>query len=93
MVFFPNQAAGDALQTVDQSRNGYLGGIIDQQMYMVLLAVKLHQLSFKVAADGSQNRTQVVQDGFGKHTTTIFCDKDQMNVKAKHTMSSGSNII
>ena len=36
---------------------------------------------------------EAVQNFFGKHTSTVFCYEDQMNMHQKNAMSSSSNVI
>ncbi len=60
---------------------------------MIVFSVEPDQLSFEIVADGSQDRAQVVQNGFCKHATAVFGDKDQVNMQIKYAVSSGSDII
>ena len=60
-------------------------------MYVVILAIEFHQFRLKVLAYGGHHLAQVVQNILGEHPTTVLGDKDQVNVKIKYAVSSGSN--
>lgn len=53
---------------------------------MVMLAVEFNQLRLKVGADTGKDTTQVVDHFFGEYATTVFCNKDQVNVHLENTM-------
>ena len=45
---------------------------------MVVVAIKLHQFSFKVFADSGKDAPSIVAYLFGKHLSPIFCDEAQV---------------
>ncbi len=60
---------------------------------MIVLAVELHQFRLEVAADLGEDAAQVVENGFGEHTTSIFRHKDQVDVHLEYTVPTVSNIL
>jgi hypothetical protein len=49
-------------------------------MDMVLLAIKLHQLSFKVVTDTGKDSLQIAERLFGEDLSPASCAEDQVNV-------------
>ncbi len=86
--FFPDHAARNPLEAVDQGRDRNGRGVVDQQVHMVVFAVELDQRCTEVPADGRKDRLQLMQNFSGKDIASIFCDKDQMNMHRKNAMPS-----
>jgi hypothetical protein len=59
-------------------------------MDMIILAVGLDQNRLKVLADLCEQLTQRLMSRIRQHASAIFGHEDQMDVQAKHTVSSGS---
>ena len=91
-LFFPNHAAANALQTINQFGNTNFWWVVNQQMYMVIFAVKFHQFSFKAFAYFNENRSHEIKGFFCEHAASVFCYKDQMNMKIKNTVSTFSYV-
>lgn len=62
-------------------------------MNMVVFSVKLHKLRFKIMADTGKYFLKIVKDGLCKDATAILCDKDQMDMKKKNTVSSSTYAV
>lgn len=61
-------------------------------MYVVSLAIHLHQFGLEVTAHLGEDATEAL-DGIGvKDLFPILCHEDQMNMKLKDTMPAVSNI-
>jgi hypothetical protein len=60
---------------------------------MILFAIELYQLRFKVVTDPGKDAAQIVKYLFGEDLAPVFCDKDQVYVHIKNTMPSMSNIV
>ena len=60
---------------------------------MVILAIKLYQICFKVSTDPGEDAAQVVNHFFGEHATAVFRHKDQVDVHSENAMSAMSNIV
>jgi hypothetical protein len=57
------------------------------------LAVHFDQLSLEVAADLLENGLEPLEGVSVKHPSSIFCDKDQVNMQCEHAMPAVTNII
>ena len=57
-------------------------------MYVIMLAVKLHQICLEVFTDACKNPLHRVQVFFLEHVPAIFCNKYQMDVQGKYTVPS-----
>lgn len=60
---------------------------------MVVFSVKLHKLRFKIMTDTGKYFLKIVKDGLCKDATAILCDKDQMDMKKKNTVSSSTYTV
>lgn len=60
---------------------------------MVMLTIEFHQLRLKVGTDPSEDTSQVFNHFFGKHATTVFGNKDQVNMHLKNAMSALSYFV
>lgn len=92
-VLIANQPAGYAFQAVDQRRNGYFWGIDDKQMNMIVFPVKFNKFRLKITANTGKYFLKIVKDGLCKDATAILCDKDQMDMKKKNTVSSSTYAV
>lgn len=91
--FGAEHSAGSAFEAVDQRRDCHLRLIADQKMDVVLLAVHLHQFCVEVAGNFAEQFSQPFDGLFVEDLATVFCDKDQMNVKVEYAVSSMTNIV
>lgn len=55
---------------------------------MIVFSVTFNKFRLKIPANTGKYFLQVVKDGFCKDAIAIFCDKDQMGMKKKYTVSS-----
>src|SRR6202162_6692400 len=62
-------------------------------MDVIVLAVAFLQLGAEVVADLGENRREVLDRQSRKDLTPVFCDKDQMDVKAVNDVPSGADIL
>ena len=69
-----------------------LGRVVHQQVNVVVLAVHLNQRRFKIVANVGENGPKTVDGIFVQYPIPVLCDKDQVNVKVKHAMSTVSNV-
>jgi len=76
------------LERSDQSGQGHLGWIVDQQMYVIVLAVELHQLGIKILADTCENQLHGIEMLFLEHIAPVLGYEYQMNMEGKYAMSS-----
>ena len=93
VVFLANHPTGDTFEAVHQSRHGHLRRIVHQQVDVIVLTVKLHQLSLEVSADAGEDAMQVIKNLLGEDATPILSHKDQVNVDQENTMSSLPNYV
>jgi len=70
----------------------WLGEVI-WKVYVIIFTIEFHEFCLKIGADAGEHWAHVIQYFFCKHTTTVFCHKDQVSMHHKHTVSSASNII
>lgn len=89
---FPQDAGRCPLETVHKAGYGDFGRIVHQQMNVVVLAVKLDQLRFKLLANVGKHAAHILKNGFGEHMAAVFGHKDQMNMKIEYTVPPVSNI-
>ena len=78
----------DTLERSDQIGQGHLGRIVDQQMYVIVFAVELHQLGIKILADACENQLHGIEMLFLEHVASILCYEYQVNMEGKYAMSS-----
>ncbi len=62
-------------------------------MDVIVLAVAFLQLGAEVVADLGENRREVLDRQSRQDLTPVFCDKDQMDVKAVNDVPSGADIL
>jgi hypothetical protein len=62
-------------------------------MHIVILPVKLNKFSRKVLADGCKYVVKLVLDCLREYSTPVFCNKDQVNVHSKNSMTTYANIV
>jgi len=65
--------------------------IVHQQMNVVVFAIHLDQLRLEIVADIGEDGTKASDSISVKYPISVFCDKDQMDVKLKHAVSTVSN--
>jgi len=92
-VLFPYHSATNTFQTVDQFRKRNLGRVSDKQMYMVILAIELYHLGFKINAHGFKYGSHELKDFFSEHATPVFSDKDQVYMQIINAMPTCSYLI
>ena len=86
-------SARSALQAVNQRRHREFGRIFHQEVYVIVLAIHLDQLRFKVHADAMEDLSQPFYGSFVKNFAPVFRHKYQMNVHLEKTMSAVSNVL
>ncbi len=59
---------------------------------MIVLSVALDQFRFKVAADLGKDFSKVADCQFRQHIPAVFCDKDQVRVKAVNYVPASAKI-
>lgn len=87
------KAAGDALQAVDESGDGHLGGIGHEEVDVVVLAVHLDEFPLEVAANLGEGGSEALDGVAVEHLSAIFGHKDQMRVNVKNTMSTVPDVL
>ncbi len=60
---------------------------------MIVFSVKFDKFRLKILANTGEYFFQVVKDGLCKDATAILCDKDQMDMKKKNTVSSSTYAV
>jgi putative transposase len=83
---FPQAPGRHPLEAVDQLRQRDLRWILHQKVDMIVFPVALDQPSLEVAADLGEDRPQVPYRRSGQDVSSVFGDKDQMNMKCENTM-------
>ena len=58
---FAQHPRRNTLERSDQIGQGHLGRIVDQQMYVIVFAVELHQLGIKILADACENQLHGIE--------------------------------
>ena len=87
------KAAGHALETVDQPRQGNLGWVLHQQVSVIVLAIAFDQFRPEIPADRGQDPRQVANGRFGQHVAAVSVDEDQMDMQHVNDMSASSVIL
>ena len=59
-----------------------------QKMDVIIFPIAFNKLSFEICADLCKDVAQVTNGWFRQHVTTVFCDKDQMNMQHVNNMSA-----
>lgn len=62
-------------------------------MDMIIFPIKFNQFGFKILAYICKYDLQIVKNFFCKYSSSIFGNKDQMDMEHKYTMSACTNII
>ena len=62
-------------------------------MHVVIFAVHFNQFSAGIQADPAHYRLERIDRRIIEHVPAIFCYKDQMRVKIKDAMPTGSNSL
>ncbi len=75
-------------QRVDQVRDRHLRWIANQQVDMLVLAMHLRQLRFKVGANLRKQQPQAVEGVSVEDPVSILSDKDQVDLQCRNTMSA-----
>ena len=83
---FSQQPGRHTFERSNQAGQGHLGGIVDQQVNVVMFAVELHQLGIKILADACKNQLHGIQMLLPEHVAPIFGYEYQMNVQRKYTV-------
>ena len=80
------QPGRNTFERSDHIRQSYFGWIVDQQVYVIVFAVELHQLGIKILADACKNQLHGIQMLLPEHVAPIFGYEYQMNVQRKYTV-------
>lgn len=59
---------------------------------MVVFAVELHKLGLEVLAHAGEDGLKVLKRLLGQDGSSIFCNKDQVDVHGKYAVSTMSDI-
>jgi len=62
-------------------------------MHVIVFALHLDKLTFKIGAHAGENRSQVIKGGLREYFATLFCHKDQMRMQSKYAGPSSTIII
>ena len=82
------QPRRDTLERSDQIGQGHLGRVVDQQVYVIVFAVELHQLGIKIFADACDNQLHGIEMLLLEHIAPILGYEYQMNMEGKYAVSS-----
>ena len=82
------QAAGNALEAIDQLREFDVGREIDQQVHMVAFPVELGEFNMEPLADAGENLPHCLDVNAVEDSPTILRREDQMGMKPKDTVAS-----
>lgn len=93
VVFLTDHAAGDPFKAIDQRRDGDLGGVVHQEVDVVILAVEFHEFSLEVGTHPGEDLAQVIEDFPGKDIAAIFGQEDQVYMHQENTVPAVSNVI
>jgi len=86
------KAAGHALETVDQPRQGNLGWVLHQQVNVIVLAIAFDQFGLEIPADPGKDPRQVANGRFGQHVAAVSGDEDQLEMQHVNDMPASSVI-
>ena len=92
-AFEAKQSTGNAFKTVYQRRDRVLRRIVHEQVNVVVLATRFNKLGFEVSTDLLKDGSKPLDRIHVEDPMAILGDKDQVNVKLEHTMSTTSNVI
>jgi hypothetical protein len=84
------QAAGDALEAVDEGRERELGRVGHQQMDVIGLPVAFRQMSAAFVADDREDVCQTLQVGGLEDRSSVLRYKDQVRMQLEDASSSSS---
>ena len=87
---FSQQPGRHTFERSNQAGQGHLGGIVDQQVNVVMFAVELHQFSLKVLADAGQDGVHGLQVLLPEHIAPVLGNEYQMHMQDKDTVPSVS---
>jgi len=79
-AFDTEEATGNTFEAVDQARHGVLWWVVDEQVYVFGCAVHFNQLRLEVARDLLENDLEPLEGVSVKHLSSIFRDKDQVDM-------------
>ena len=57
-------------------------------MNMIILAIHFNKYRIKIRADIGKDDFELIQEIFIKDASTVFCDKNQMNMNIKYAIST-----
>ena len=60
---------------------------------MVVLAIELYQVRFKVVTDPGEDTSQIDEYLFGEYFTPVLRNEDQMYMHPKYAMSTVTNTV
>ena len=77
------QPGRNTFERSDHIRQGYFGWIVDQQVYVIVFAVELHQLGIKILAHAGHDQLHGIQMLLPEHV--MDCTKTlRLRIKDKH---------
>ncbi len=86
----PQTATRHPFEAVHQHRDRNLWRVVNQQVDVIILPVHLNQFSIEILTHAGKDRPEVDKRCLGEHLTTVFCDKDQMDVHRENAVPSGA---
>ncbi len=60
---------------------------------MIVFPIKFDEFRLKISANTRKDFLQVVKNVLCKNAVAVFCNKDQMGMKKKYTVSSRTNVV
>ena len=91
--FNSKQPTGNAFETVDYARHRVLRWIGNEQVYVFGLAIHLDQLCLEIAANFLEHDFEPLEGVSVKHLSSVFCDKDQVDMQCEDAMPAATNIV
>jgi hypothetical protein len=83
---------GYALEAVHQRGDRRGWRILDQQMHVVVLAIARPKLGAKIGADFGKDGSDFLDGRAIEYMSTIFCHKDQVDMKHENAGSAATNV-
>ena len=75
-IALPEKPCRDEFQGIHQPRNGQLGRKLDQEVHVVVFAVKFLERAAHLGADLDEGVLQVLPNPVSYDAPPVFCDKD-----------------
>ncbi len=82
------QAAGNALEAIDQFREFNVGREVDQQVHMIGFAIEFSEFNMKALTDAGEDIAQGLDVNAFEDSPPILRREDQMGMKLEDAVSS-----